>query len=312
MLDSEINESIETAKELCAKVYSRYSNNLLPGGSHSLIQNSNDVLVDLFKSMEISAGREKVWEIGVGYPFLMFVLSILTKSEVLGTDINETFSQLVLIAKTYSSNIQVSFVSGPPKPAAKHPDITVMKPATTHLVTTAVMNTPGLQSVPRPLVTTASGPPKSAATYPVTTAVMNTPGLQSVPRPLVTTTASGQPKPVATTHPVTTAVMKPATTHPVTTAVATHNVITLATTTKTVVNEEECLMHMKKRKRVIDDDDDDNDEDISNKENITLNDMHKTPIYTQNDVLTQEDLDFIEKAEAEYAQKQKNKLNPPN
>ena len=92
---------------------------MLPGGSHSIIQNENGILVELFKSMEIYTGsRDRVWEIGVGYPFLMFTLSILTKSEVVGTDIADTFSQLVLIAKTYSKNIQVSISNQQPPTTA--------------------------------------------------------------------------------------------------------------------------------------------------------------------------------------------------
>jgi hypothetical protein len=199
---------------------------LLPGGSHSIIQNKNDVLVDLFKSMEISKRGEKVWEIGVGYPFLMFILSILTNSEVLGTDIDETFSQLVLIAKEYSKNIQVSSV----------------------VTTASVQQTPA--------VTTASVQQTPAVAHPVTTSSI--------------------------THPVTTA------SGPQTSTISSNPVIPKNTIAPVL---------SKKRKHVIDDDDDDDDNDNSNKENVILN------IMPQDDFLTQDDLDFINKAEAEYFEK---------
>ena len=60
---------------------------------------------------------DKVWEIGVGYPALMFILSLLTNNEVLGTDVGETFNQIALTAKTFmNSKTNQEKITNKPKP----------------------------------------------------------------------------------------------------------------------------------------------------------------------------------------------------
>lgn len=103
----------------------KYKENVLPGGAHSLVENSDDVLLEIFQSMLLSQNLkepDKVWEIGVGYPAFMFILSLLTNNEVLGTDVGETFNQIALTAKTFmntkivcSKSIQEK-ITNQPKP----------------------------------------------------------------------------------------------------------------------------------------------------------------------------------------------------
>lgn len=100
-----IKELVKLGKSLCESVYSKYSENLIPGGSHSLVANSEDILVDIFDQINfLKKNSDKVWEIGMGYPAVSFILSLLTGSEVIGTDIGETFKQLILIAKEYTKS----------------------------------------------------------------------------------------------------------------------------------------------------------------------------------------------------------------
>ena len=103
----------------------KYKENVIPGGAHSLVENSDDVLLEIFQSMLLSQNLkepDKVWEIGVGYPAFMFILSLLTNNEVLGTDVGETFNQIALTAKTFmntkivcSKSIQEK-ITNQPKP----------------------------------------------------------------------------------------------------------------------------------------------------------------------------------------------------
>lgn len=87
----EINSSVEAsfnlAKESCYRVYGKEKHSTLAGGVHAT---SIDAVKNILKLLipKMLEGQV-IWEIGVGYPRLAFILSAVSKRAVLCNDIGE-------------------------------------------------------------------------------------------------------------------------------------------------------------------------------------------------------------------------------